>query len=198
MPTIRRARHTICLSAALLCAVTIDAQAQAPTVTNPPNTQEYGIDAGAIFAFGDQSSVRFTLPAGRARVGFYLNNDSRWSIEPAVGLSYTKVEEVPFILDYTVEVGALYHFRPPADVYNATRASVAYFRPFLGIQGVETGGEGDEDVSDNEVSAGAGLGIKIPWREALAWRMEANAGYGFDNEAFRLGLFLGLSFFARR
>ena len=198
MAIMRGARHTFTLTAALLCAATV-ASAQAPTVTNPPNTQEYGIDAGAVFAFGDQSSVRFTLPAGRARIGFFLNNDSRWSIEPVLGLAYTKVEDVNYILDYTVEVGALYHFSPPANVYSATRASVAYFRPFLGVQGVQTGGSDDEeDASDNEVSAGAGLGIKIPWREGLAWRMEANAGYGFDNEAFRLGLFLGLSFFARR
>ena len=33
--------------------------------------------------------------------------------------------------------------------------------------------------------------------QRLAWRLEANAGYGFDNEAFRIGAFAGLSFFTR-
>jgi hypothetical protein len=39
--------------------------------------------------------------------------------------------------------------------------------------------------------------VKIPWRSGLAWRLEANTGYGFDNEAFRIGAFAGLSFFTR-
>jgi hypothetical protein len=47
------------------------------------------------------------------------------------------------------------------------------------------------------VSAGAGLGIKVPWRTDLAWRLEANLGYGFDNKTGRLGLLAGLSYFPR-
>jgi hypothetical protein len=65
-------------------------------------------------------------------------------------------------------------------------------RPFVAVSGSSGGG------SDNEFSAGAGLGVKIPWRPDLAWRLEANAGYGFRNEAFRMGAFAGLSFFTRR
>jgi hypothetical protein len=167
------------------------ATAQGPTVRNPPNTMEFGIDAGAQFGLGDVSTVQITLPAARARAGFFLNNDSRWSIEPAAFLSYSKVEGGDGVFVYDLEAGALYHFRPPSAVTAATPASVAYVRPFIGV----TGFTGDE--SDSEFSAGAGLGVKIPWRSGLAWRLEANTGYGFDNEAFRIGAFAGLSFFTR-
>ena len=54
-----------------------------------------------------------------------------------------------------------------------------------------------DDNTDSEFSAGAGFGIKIPWQGSVAWRLEANGGYGFDNEAFRLGLLAGLSFFTK-
>ncbi|MES2523973.1 MAG: hypothetical protein V4617_14800 [Gemmatimonadota bacterium] len=191
----------LALAGMLVCGTAVTAGAQGPTVTNPPNTQEFGVDAGAVIGLGDRSSVSLTLPAARARIGFFLNNDSRWSIEPAAGFSYAKVKDVPYQLDYNLELGALYHFRAPADLYNATRASVAYLRPFVGLVGVATGGndtaiEGG-DGSNNELSVGAGYGIKIPWRESVAFRLEANLGYGFDNEALRVGAFAGLSFFAR-
>jgi hypothetical protein len=165
------------------------------TVNNPPNTQEYGIDAGATFGLGDRSSINFSVPAMRARIGFFLNNNSRWSIEPGVGFAYNKVEDVPYQLAYNLDVGALYHFRPPQDLWETTRASVAYVRPFVGIIGVRSGG--DSGGSDQEATAGVGLGIKVPFRSNLAWRFEANTGYGFDNQAFRLGLLAGVSFFAR-
>jgi len=165
--------------------------ATAQAVVSQPNTLEFGIDAGAQFGLGDVSTVQITLPAARARVGFFLNNDSRWSIEPAAFLSYSKVEGGDGVFVYDIEGGALYHFRPPSDLAGASPASVMYVRPFIGISGFS----GDD--SDSEFSAGAGFGIKIPWRPAVAWRLEANTGYGFDNEAFRLGLFAGLSFFTR-
>jgi hypothetical protein len=175
----------------LMAATASVATAQGPTVNNPPNTMEFGIDAGAVFGLGDQSSVQITLPAARARVGFFLNNDSRWSIEPAVGLSYNKVEGADGVLVYNLEAGALYHLRPPSAVTQASAASVMYVRPFVGVVGF-TG-----DDSDSEFSVGAGFGVKIPWQSNLAWRLEANTGYGFDNEAFRIGAFAGLSFFTR-
>ena len=167
--------------------------ARAQAVVSPPNTLEFGIDAGAVFGLGDVSTMQITLPAARARVGFFMNNDSRWSIEPAAFFSYSKVEDLDGVFVYDLEVGALYHFRQPSALQLATPTSVMYLRPFIGVTGV-SGGDGD---SDSEVSAGAGFGIKIPWRPSLAWRLEANTGYGFDNEAFRVGLFAGMSFFTR-
>jgi hypothetical protein len=169
--------------------------AQGPTVTNPPRTIELGLDAGAVIGLGDQSSIALDVPAARARAGFFLSQNSRWSIEPAAGLSYVKVEESDGFLRYNLEGGALYHFSPPqqlAELAAANRVSVLYARPFVNLTGV-TG-----DNGDSEVSLGGGLGVKIPWRQGLAWRLEANLGYGLDNEAARFGAFAGLSFFTRR
>ena len=67
-----------------------------------------------------------------------------------------------------------------------------YLRPFVGIIGFSGGG-----ANENEFSAGVGLGTKIPWRRDLAIRLEVNVGYGFENEAARIGLLAGLSFFPR-
>lgn len=200
MPSSTSARRTLCAaaSAVIITATAPVVAAQAttgPTLNPAPNTQEFGVDAGAIFGLGDRSSVTLTLPAARARVGFFLNNDSRWSVEPAAGLSYTKVQDAPYAFAYNLEVGALYHFRAPSSLNSASRSSVAYLRPFVGLVGVASGGQ--DSGSDNEFSAGAGYGIKIPWRQGIAFRLEGNAGYGFDNNAFRLGAFAGLSFFAR-
>ncbi|MGZ8377421.1 MAG: hypothetical protein ACXW0Z_09275 [Gemmatirosa sp.] len=176
------------------------AAAQSPTaVAQPTRTQEFGLDAGATIGLGDESSVSIALPASRARVGFFLTADTRWSLEPAVGLNYRKVEGSDGSLNYDLEFGALYHFSPPTNLTGGlggtggpiVRSSVAYARPFIGLTGT-TAGDGD-----TEVSVGGGLGIKVPWRESLAWRAEANLGYGFDNEALRIGALLGVSFFTR-
>jgi hypothetical protein len=177
------------VSLALTMVLGAPAIAQAPRLGSP---KEIGLDAGVVIGLGDQSSVSIDVPTARARIGFFLPNDSRWSIEPALGLSYNKVEDADGILFYNIEGGVLYHFSPPAQLADeaaANHVSVMYARPFINISGF-TGGDGD-----SEVSLGAGLGVKIPWRAALAWRLEANAGYGFDNEAFRLGAYAGLSFF---
>lgn len=186
----RRVRLSLA-SLALSVAVSAPAVAQGPQLGSP---KEIGLDAGLVVGLGDQSSVAIDLPAARARLGFFLPNNSRWAVEPALGLSYIKVEGGDGVLFYNIEGGLLYHFSPPAQLADeaaANHVSVFYVRPFVNITGV-TGDEGD-----SEVSLGGGLGVKIPWRPALAWRLEANAGYGFDNEAFRIGAFAGLSFFPR-
>ncbi len=191
MPTLSQLRA---LAAPLALALAVGAPAilDAQQIGRP---REIGFDAGVVVGLGDQSSIAIDVPAARARIGFLLPGQSRWSIEPAVGLSFVKVEEADGVLFYNIETGLLYHFSPPgplADETAVNRSSVAYLRPFANISGY-TGDDGD-----NEVSLGAGLGIKVPWRAAVAWRLEANLGYGFDNEAFRIGAFAGLSFFPRR
>ena len=165
--------------------------ASAQRSSSAPNTLEFGIDAGATFGLGDISSVQLTLPASRFRVGFFRPN-SRWSIEPATFLSWTKVENADGVFVYDLELGAQYNLAPPSDITAPTPLSVVYVRPFIGVQGVSSGGR-----DDSEFFMGAGLGVKIPWRPNLAWRLEANTGYGFDNKAFRFGLLAGLSFFTR-
>ena len=190
------------LGAALLAALALPGGAastaaqepEGPTVTTPPRTLELGIDAGAVFGLGDQSSIAIQLPAARARVALFLHNYARWSVEPAALLSFVDAEGADAVLTYNLEAGVLYHFRPPTDVgqFEGTRGvTVAYVRPFVNFTGATGGG-------DTELSLGAGLGLKVPWRPQLAWRFEGNIGYGFDNEAARLGAFAGLSFFTRR
>lgn len=190
-----RARRSATLAtlAAVACALATPRAmpAQGPQVETPASTQELGIDAGIVFGLGDESSVAFDLPATRARIGFFSSTNSRWSFEPAVGLGYSKTEGSDGVLVYNVEAGALYHWRAPGELMSRG-ARVAYLRPFLGLVGF-TGDEGD-----SEVSLGAGFGVKVPWRRALAWRLEANTGYGFDNKAWRLGANIGLSFFTER
>jgi len=158
------------------------------------NATELGIDAGATFGLGSQSSIDFTLPGTRFRMGFF-HPGSRISIEPAAGIGYHKVEGTDGVFNYDLQLGALYHFSPITIIREGsgtTRITAPYVRPFVGLTGFSGGGS-----SDNEFSAGAGLGIKVPWRTDLAWRLEANLAYGFDNKAGRLGLLAGLSYFPR-
>jgi hypothetical protein len=185
----RRSRVVIATLVGLLATSASVASAQ--RTSPPPNDLEFGIDAGATFGFGDINSVQLTIPASRFRVGFFLPN-SRWSIEPATFLSWTKVEDADGVFVYDLEVGALYHLAPPSDLHASPPLSVVYVRPFIGVTGASSGGN-----DDSEFFAGAGLGVELPWRPNLAWRLEANTGYGFDNKAFRLGLTAGLSFFTR-
>ena len=183
------------LAAVALVAPTARAQ-NAAAIAQAPNSIEIGADAGATFGLGDQSSVDVILPAQRARIGFFLNNDSRVSIEPAAQFNYHKTEGTSGVTNYLIEAGALYHFRPARLITDvANRAAVSYVRPFVGFEGTSIGGSSS---NDNELFAGAGIGVKVPYRTNIAIRAEANIGYGFDNEAARLGLTLGLSFFTRR
>ena len=168
----------------------------APASADAQRRLELGVDAGAVFGLGSQSSVNISLPGSRFRVGFFQPG-SRISIEPAAGFSYDKVEGTDGLFSYNLEVGALYHFEPLTEVAildgsTATRFAVPYVRPFMSLTGF-TGGDSD----DNEFSLGAGLGTRMPFRRDLAIRFEANVGYGFDNEAARIGLLAGLSFFPR-
>ena len=189
----RLTRGAVALSVAALMLAAAPAAAQ----NGIGRAAELGIDAGATFGLGSESSVDINLPGSRFRIGFFTPG-SRISIEPALGLGYNKTEGTDGIFQYDLQLGALYHFRPitvstTSDAgRTVARVTAPYVRPFVGLTGYSAGGE-----NENEVSAGAGLGIKIPWRTDLAWRLEANLGYGFDNKAARLGLLAGLSYFPR-
>jgi hypothetical protein len=178
------------VSAGMLAAVPLEAQSVG-------RAAELGIDAGATFGLGSQSSININLPGSRFRVG-YFTPGSRFSFEPAAGFGYNKVEGTDGVFQYDLQLGILYHFNPitvsRADAGRVTaRVTSPYVRPFIGITGYDAGSGG----SSSEVSAGAGLGVKVPWRTELAWRAEVNLGYGFDNKAGRLGALFGLSYFPR-
>lgn len=166
-------------------------------VAQAPNSIELGADAGAVFGLGKQSSIDVFIPAQRARIGFFLNNDSRVSIEPAGSFTFGKTKGSTGVSTYTAELGALYHFRANrlvAEVAALQRVPVAYVRPFVGFTGKTATGSAK---NDNEGYVGAGVGVKVPFRTNIAFRFESNIGYGFDNQAARLGLNAGLSFFTR-
>lgn len=187
--------HTSWKLAAIATLVVL-APARAHAQVEAPRRLELGVDAGAVFGLGSQSSVNISLPGSRLRVGFFRPG-SRLSIEPAAGFSYDKVEGTDGLFSYNLEVGALYHFQPLEEMSilnggTATRFAVPYVRPFMGLTGFSGGGS-----SDNEFSLGAGLGTRIPFRRDLGIRFEGNVGYGFDNKATRIGLLAGLSFFPR-
>ncbi len=153
---------------------------------------ELGVDAGAGFGLGDRSSVSITIPASRFRIGFY-EVGRRLSVEPAMGFSYDKAEGDDGIFTYNLELGAPFHFRPiMLSTEGGPVVSTPYLRPFVGLSGF-SGGDND----DNEVSIGAGFGMKIPWRQNFAYRLEGSVGYGLDNEALRIGVLAGLSLFPR-
>jgi hypothetical protein len=189
-----RARFLL-TAVALSCTGALLAASSAGAQSAVGSTTELGIDAGATFGLGSQSSIDIQVPGSRFRIGFF-NPNSRISIEPAAGLGYSKVEGEDGVFLYDLELGLLYHLRPlsiSTTGSGRTRVTAPYVRPFIGVVGYSAG----DDASDSEVTAGAGLGIKLPWRTDLAWRLEANLGYGFDNKAGRLGLLIGLSYFPR-
>ena len=193
--TPRRAarRLTALTGLAAALALPCGAAAQEPAVRPPPRSLELGIDAGAVVGLGSQSTLNINLPAARFRAGVPWRPGSRWTIEPALLLSYTAAEGARGVLLYNLEAGALYHFSPPPDVARVGSAhvpTVAYARPFVNLTGVTSG--------NSEFSIGGGLGLKVPWRPQLAWRFEGNIGYGFRDKAARLGALAGLSFFTHR
>lgn len=183
------------------CAALVAALA----LTSPADAQyrmEWGLDAAAVFGFGDVSTVNVDFPAARVRLGFFRPG-SRLEPESTVGFSFSDTEGIDGIWTYAMQVAALYHFRPvqqlPAGGGAVTAESFSPFiRPFIEFRGFSGGDDDDgNDVDDSDVILGAGIGTRLRWRQDLAWRFEANLGYGFDNEALRVGLVAGLSFFPR-
>jgi hypothetical protein len=109
------------------------------------------------------------------------------SIEPYGALSYRKIDDGDGLTQLTVGTGVLYHF-------TADRRSSAYLRPFA-----ELNYANGNDDSDTQFAVGAGLGVKRPWSDRFAWRVEGNLGYALESGdipgGLTLGATLGMSFF---
>jgi hypothetical protein len=148
---------------------------------------ELGTDAALSFDFSDPSAVTFDLPVPSVRAGFMVTE--RISVEPGLGLNYSKFEDQDAFLLLNIDLGALYHFN--ADVQRGL-----YVRPVIGMEFVDVGAE-----SASRFSAGAGLGTKIPVAERVVTRLEASYRHAFENDdaagADLLGLRIGLSLFTR-
>lgn len=161
------------IAAVTVIPATAHAQAELP--------REFGIDAGVMFGLGDESFTSIGIPAQKLRIGFFRN--ATFSIEPYGTLNYFKQEGFDDVTSINLGTGLLYHFSPDRE------ANQVYVRPFAEMNYI-SGGE-----SNTDFGIGAGLGIKVPWRERFAWRFEAALGYAFDAEATTLNLGAGVSFF---
>lgn len=173
------------LSLAALSMLTLSASASAQRASASSSyspSPEIGFDAGVTFALGNGGGTLIDIPAQRIRMGFFLS--PALSVEPTFGLTSVSGGGTSFT-QYNVGVGALYHF-------SASRASnQVYVRPFVSIQGVSTTGGG----SKSDAYFGVGLGVKVPLRDRIASRFEANFQHG--NGTDFIGLLAGLSFYTR-
>lgn len=154
---------------------------------------ELGMDAALTFGMGApagaSNTTTFELPLTQIRAGFFVSPEL--SIEPSFGIQYASANGASSSL-YHIGVGALYHFS------TVRSANQVYVRPFINFE------NGNASVAGNSASVsstafGAGLGIKMPMSDRMAWRFEANLAHNsnnnFDDSPNRIGLLAGLSYF---
>ena len=172
-------RRVLSLAALSILALSASASAQRSTTLNP--SPEIGIDAGLAFDLSDGGGTTIQIPAQHIRMGFFVS--PALSIEPNLGLTYVSTD-LGSATVYNLGVGALYHFS------NSRAASQFYVRPFVNIVGVS--GDGP---SDSQAVFGVGGGMKLPLRDRIAARFEANFAHADDADS--IGLLAGLSFYTR-
>src|SRR4051812_24039495 len=153
-------RRLLSLAALSILAVSASASAQrSGSMSNP--SPEIGLDAAITFGLGDANGTTIAIPAQSLRMGFFVS--PQLSIEPSFGLTSLSGGGTT-VTTYQVGVGALYHFSP------SRAANQFYVRPFIDIVGASVTGGG----SDSQALFGVGGGIKIPLRDRIASRFEAN------------------------
>jgi hypothetical protein len=160
---------------------------------------ELGLDAGLSFGMGGQNNTTlFNLNLSQIRVGFLMS--PQFSLEPSVGLSSRSTSGVSNSV-YMLGLGGLYHF-------SAARTQNQYYlRPFvnyIGSRDKTTSTVGTTTTTTTTSSSvtemGGGLGIKIPYQDRMAWRLEANMSHfskQYLNSDNRLGMLFGFSYFTR-
>jgi hypothetical protein len=168
------------LSIAALSILTLSASASAQRSLTKPSP-EVGMDAAVTFGLGNGQGTFTSIPAQSIHMGFFLS--PALSIEPMFGLSSASGGGTT-ITTYNIGTGALYHFSP------SRTANQLYVRPFVQIAGFSGSG-----VSDSQALFGVGGGIKIPVRDRIASRFEAN--FAHTDGSDMVGLVAGLSFYTR-
>ncbi len=147
---------------------------------------EIGMDAALAFDLTDPTALTFDLPVSQVRVGFPAGG--RFTIEPALGVNYLKVEDTDAVAFVNADIGALYHFG--MDMHRGL-----YVRPRIGFTLVHVG------ESQGQFAAGIGVGTKMGITDQLAARAEAFYRHGFENDDFfgtdQIGVSIGASFFTR-
>src|SRR4051794_4589422 len=179
-------RRLLSLAALSILALSASASAQrSGSMTNP--SPEIGMDAGIGFRLTDPSFTTVAIPVPAIRMGFFVS--PALSIEPTLGLTSVSGGGISGT-DYAIGVGALYHFSP------SRAANQFYVRPFVNING----SSGDLG-SGSSVAFGVGGGLKIPLRDRIATRFEANfshdGGRNGGGSSDMIGLLAGLSFYTR-
>lgn len=170
--------------------------AAAPALAQSPRPVELGMDALLAVTLDDPRITTLTLPVGVVRAGFFASD--RVSIEPALNLDYTGVEDQGSSTALALDVGLLLHFSP-----DRTRRQ-GYLRPYVGVTHISVDYDASGQVGDasfTQYGAGAGLGMKLPVRDRLAVRLEGTFDHTFSADDVdarsALGVTFGLSFFTR-
>jgi Outer membrane protein beta-barrel domain len=177
--TTQHMRRLLSLAALSVLAVSASASAQRSGTMNP--SPEIGIDAGITFGLSDPNVTTIAIPAQQIRMGFFVS--PALSIEPTFGLQSISGGGETFTA-YQIGAGLLYHFSP------SRAANQFYVRPFLNIVGTSGGGQ-----SDSQALFGIGGGLKVPLRDRIASRFEAN--FAHTDGSDMIGLLAGLSFYTR-
>ena len=184
----RRISSLVVLSMLALSASATAQRSRGASMANP--SPEIGIDAGVTFGLGSPSLTVLSIPAQQIRLGFFVS--PALSIEPTFGLQSVSGGGVSFTA-YNVGAGLLYHFAP------SRAASQFYVRPFVNVVGFS--GDGP---SSNSAVFGVGGGLKVPLRDRIASRFEANVqsverdnAIGAGGRDTAIGLLAGLSFYTR-
>jgi hypothetical protein len=195
-------RRIVSIAALSVLAISATASAQRSTTTasSAKSPIELGLDGGLSFGLGGQNNATvFSLNLSQIRVGFLMS--PQFSLEPSVGLNSFSVSGGASNTSYMFGLGGLYHFSP------SRAQNQLYARPFVNFIGqnvkvsTTTGATTTTTTtSSNVTEMGAGLGLKLPYQDRMAWRLEANMSHfskqyiGSDN---RLGLLFGFSYFTR-
>ncbi|MDH3224079.1 MAG: hypothetical protein OEO23_10230 [Gemmatimonadota bacterium] len=127
-----------------------------------------------------------TFPAPHLRVGIFVS--PRVSIEPRVGFTYTSSNGTSVTTTQTV-VSGYYHFPE----MSGERAAFVRFGAGASILGGSA-------VSDTQMLVESGVGVKLPTRDRLLFRLEGFLGRAFESDmaraATKIGASLGVSWFS--
>ena len=133
-----------------------------------------------------ENQTTFSFPAGHVRVGVFVTPEV--SLEPRLGFTHTS-SDGQSVSTTQLMVSGYYHFPR----MGAARA--AFLRGGIGASIL-----GGSAVSDTQMLIEAGIGLKIPTRDRLLFRLEAFGGQAFESDisraATRLGASFGVSWFS--
>jgi opacity protein-like surface antigen len=150
------------------------------------NVEDIDVGDGPEQESGD--AVNIGIPIQRFRVGYHASE--LISIEPSIGLDYSKVEDPRDDTDerdlssteLVFGLGILIHLRADPDnpvAYALARGTYNLLNVEIGGD-EDTPGEGDETLT--QLGAAAGIGVKLPVADRLDVRLEGVYERRFENE----------------